>query len=449
MANRKETKEINDSPPSKELIGQKPPLNRPILAGIIVIFVFIGIFGCWISLAPLKSAAIALGVVSVDTNRKTIQHLEGGIIEEILVRDGDKVTTGQVLIRLDKTQPQAKLKVINGQRLAALALKERLIAEREKKSVIQFRSPLLKNNTNKNIREIMAREIEIFQGRRQKLTEERAILKKQILSLKAKIKGEVGRVESEEQRSALLDKEISFIKPLTAKRLTTRTRLLKLQRTRATLKGQIIQGLANISSFKQEIQKLNLEITALSTKAINQINIDLKEVQKVLLDIPEKIKSASDVLARTEVRSSLDGTIVDLKVHTTGGVIGPGDPLMDVVPAGEPLIIEVRIDPSDIDVIREGLPVEVRFTALNQRNMSPIMGTLTAFSADRLVEARTAKSYYLGRVEIKETQWGKLPDITIMPGMQTEVMILTGENTVLQYLLKPITSSFNRAFRDD
>ena len=449
MADRKEAKEINESPPSKELISQKPPLNRPILAGIIVIFVFIGIFGCWISLAPLKSAAIALGVVSVDTNRKTIQHLEGGIIEEILVRDGDKVTAGQVLIRLDKTQPQAKLKVINGQRLTALALKERLIAERDKKSVIQFRSPLLRDNKNKNIREIMAREVEIFQGRRQKLTEERAILKKQILSLKAKIKGLVGRVKSGKQRSALLDKEISFIKPLTAKRLTTRTRLLKLQRTRATLEGQIFQDLANISSFKQEIQKLNLEITALSTKAINQINIDLKEVQKLLLDIPEKIKSASDVLARTEVRSSLDGTIVDLKVHTTGGVIGPGDPLMDVVPAGEPLIIEVRIDPSDIDVIREGLPVEVRFTALNQRNMSPIMGTLTAFSADRLVEARTAKSYYLGRVEIQETQWRKLSDITIMPGMQTEVMILTGENTVLQYLLKPITSSFNRAFRDD
>ena len=447
MVDRKQ-KEIAHAPGIIEQIGIKPDLTRPIVAGIMVILVFVGILGGWMALAPLKSAAIAPGVVSVDTNRKTIQHLEGGIIEKILVREGDKVSVGQVLVKLDKTQSQTKLRIMDSQRLAALALKERLVAERDKKPAIQFRNPLLKNSTNTKIQEILHGEKKIFEGRRQNLKEERAILEKQILSLKEGIKGFKGRIKSEKKRSALVGQEISVMKTLAAKGLTTRSRLVDLQRANARIRGEISQDLANLSSSRQKIQKLRLEMENRSTTTLNQINLDLKEVQKTLMDLPGKIRIARDILSRKEVRAPLDGTIVDLKVHTVGGVIAPGEPLMDLVPAGEPLVIEVRIDPSDIDVIRIGLPVQVRFTALNQRNVSPIMGTLTAYSADRLVEPRTAQSYYLGRVEIQENQWNKFSGVTIMPGMQTEVLILTGENTVLEYLLKPITSSFNRAFRD-
>jgi len=358
------------------------------------------------------------------------------------------VSVGQVLVKLDKTQSQTKLRIMDSQRLAALALKERLVAERDKKPAIQFRNPLLKNSTNTKIQEILHGEKKIFEGRRQNLKEERAILEKQILSLKEGIKGFKGRIKSEKKRLALVGQEISVMKTLAAKGLTTRSRLVDLQRANARIRGEISQDLANLSSSRQKIQKLRLEMENRSTTTLNQINLDLKEVQKTLMDLPGKIRIARDILSRKEVRAPLDGTIVDLKVHTVGGVIAPGEPLMDLVPAGEPLVIEVRIDPSDIDVIRIGLPVQVRFTALNQRNVSPIMGTLTAYSADRLVEPRTAQSYYLGRVEIQENQWNKFSGVTIMPGMQTEVLILTGENTVLEYLLKPITSSFNRAFRD-
>jgi len=405
-------------------------------------------FGGWAALAPLKSAAIAPGVVAVESNRKTIKHLEGGIVGEIGVRDGDVVTAGQVLIRLDDTQARVTLERLKGRTVAARALEARLIAERDGSGRIVFPVSLTENGGDRENAETLAGQLKIFTTRKEAVAAQESILKQQSAQLNEEITGLKGLIAAENTQIKLIRSEIADVQSLVAKGLAKRPRLLALQRQQAEIEGARSRNIASVARAKQQIAETRLRVSELKTQKLNQVVEELRATQTELFDLEERIRSAEDVLVRTRIKAPLDGTIVGLQIHTPGGVVGPGEPLMDLVPSGAGLIIESQVDPNDIDVVHAGLPAQVRLTAFNQRNLSPIDGKVLTVSADRLTDERSGVPYFLARVVLVEDLSKDLA-VALYPGMQAEVMIVTGERTVLDYIFRPLARSLGRAFRED
>ena len=405
-------------------------------------------FGGWAALAPLKSAAIAPGVVAVESNRKTIKHLEGGIVGEIGVRDGDVVTAGQVLIRLDDTQARVTLERLKGRTVAARALEARLIAERDGSGRIVFPVSLTENGGDRENAETLAGQLKIFTTRKEAVAAQESILKQQSAQLNEEITGLKGLIAAENTQIKLIRSEIADVQSLVAKGLAKRPRLLALQRQQAEIEGARSRNIASVARAKQQIAETRLRVSELKTQKLNQVVEELRATQTELFDLEERIRSAEDVLVRTRIKAPLDGTIVGLQIHTPGGVVGPGEPLMDLVPSGAGLIIESQVDPNDIDVVHAGLPAQVRLTAFNQRNLIPINGKVLTVSADRLTDERSGVPYFLARVVLVEDLSKDLA-VALYPGMQAEVMIVTGERTVLDYIFRPLARSLGRAFRED
>ncbi|MCH8998266.1 MAG: HlyD family type I secretion periplasmic adaptor subunit [Proteobacteria bacterium] len=423
-------------------------LGRETVAGFAIVGVFLAGFVGWAALAPLESAAIAPGVVSVDGNRKTVQHLEGGIVGEILVREGERIAAGQVLIRLDDTTPRASLELLRGRWMVASALEARLEAERDGQATIRFPASLLGRRGDPKARQIVEGQINVFEARREALTSQAAILKQRVAQYSEEIVGIEGQIRAETEQLALLREELGDVRQLYKKGLTRKPRLLQLRRRAAEIEGSLNMRQAQIARARQSIAESRMRTADLETSMLNQVVEDLRKAQAELYDLNERVRAAKDVLARTDIRAPLAGTVVDLQVHTAGGVIAAGQPLLDIVPSDRRLVVEARVNPRDIDVVRQGLEAQVRFTAFNQRHRAPAVGTLTSVSADLLTDAASGEKYYLARVELVETQAASIDLDPLYPGMQAEVMIVTGARSALDYLLEPLLKSFNRAFRE-
>jgi HlyD family type I secretion membrane fusion protein len=433
------------SSPSPESVDDGLGIKVPVTIGIFIIILFFGVFGVWATIAPLESAAIARGVVSVDGQRKTIQHLEGGIIGVINIQEGQAVKAGDTLILLDETQPRANLELLKGRFLAMLALEARLLAERDSKESIEFPDELIRQQQNEDVDDIIKSQVNIFNARRQALLGQISINEQRIKQFEEEIYGFNGLNQAQDEQLELANDEIDSNRKLYEKGLTGKARLRGLQRETAKLTGERSQNQAAIARGRQNIDEVRLQITELKTNALNEAVQGLGKAQGNLYDLIEKVRAAEDVLTRTVIRAPVAGTIVNLQVHTIGGVISPGQDLMDIVPVGGRLIVEARVDPNDIDVIKTGLKAQVRLTAFNQRQIQPIEGRVITVSADHIKDERTGIDYFLARVELtEEIDEG----IELYPGMQAEVMIVTGARTTLDYLARPITQSLNRAFRE-
>jgi HlyD family type I secretion membrane fusion protein len=419
-----------------------------IISGSVIILVFFGGFGVWAALAPLTSAAIAPGSVSVDNNRKTIQHLEGGIIGAILVRDGEVVRRDQVLIRLDATRPLATLDMLKGRRLAGSALEARLIAERDGRAEVQFPNNLVAQASETKMTETLDGQINIFRARRKAIASQVKIQELQISQILEEIGGLKGQIRAENLQQKLIRSEIADVRMLVGKGLARKPRLLVLQRRLAEVEGSRSRNQASIARAKQRIGEARIRITEIRTNLLNEVLVELRNVRAELFDLSERIRAAEDVLGRTDIRAPLAGTVVGLQVHTRGGVIAPGAALMDIVPSDEKLVIEANVDPIDIDVVHRGLEAQVRITAFSMRNAKPLKGRVMSVSADRLIDERTGQAYYRARIELTENPAKAFEGATLYPGMPAEVMIVTGARTALGYIFNPISSSFNRAFRE-
>ena len=425
-------------------------LRFPIAIGCIIIALFFGALGGWAALAPLESAAIAPGEVAIDTKRKTIQHLEGGIIGEILVRDGDVVDAGQALIRLEKIQSRAELELLQGRHITASAIEARLIAERDGLVEVPFPEWLLDRLEEPEVIDTIAGQVNIFASRQESLDHQTQILHQRIAQFEEEITGLEGLIAAENVQLKLIDEEIKDVRHLVELGLARRPRLLALEREVAALEGQRSQNLAGIARARQSISEAELRISELHTALVNEVVQLLSETQAELFDLADRIRASEDKLIRTEVRAPIGGTIVNLQVHTAGGVIAPGAPLLDIVPGDDPLVIEARVDPGDIDVVRPGLDAQVRISAFSQKNMTPIPGVVTYVSADRLDDERTGVGYYVARIMLEEKDiFEALQGAKLQPGMQAEVIIATGARTVLDAIISPISGSFNRAFREE
>jgi len=426
-----------------------PNLRTPLLVAGIIICGFFGVFLGWSVFAPLESAAIALGEVGAEGKQKVIKHLEGGIVANILVKDGDKVSSGQVLIELDRTQPLANVGIITSRYHAALALQARLLAERDFMDAVIYPKILLEAE-EKNIQAILAAQVNIFGARRDALQKNRDILNKRVAQAESEIRGLESVVRSQDKQLSLGKQEVDAYRELEDKGMSAgKTRMLAVQKDYARVEGERSQNTATIARTYQSIGETQLRISTLEAEHLNEVVELLREVQSELYDLDEKLRAARDVLRRTTVTAPLAGTVVGLQIHTRGGVIAGGEVLLGIVPADERLIIEARLDPKDIDVVRPGLPAHVRFSAFSSRTHSPVEAKVVTVSADRFTDERSGVPYYKVQVVITEDIEKALHGETLYPGMQAEVMIVTGSRTPMDYLLEPLTSSIDRAFRED
>lgn len=420
----------------------------PMRFGLWVLFVVFGIFGLWSACAPLKTAAVAPGSVALDSNKKTIQHLEGGIIKDILVKEGDFVKAGQPLILLDETNAKARYDIVLSQMRAFRANEQRLIAERDSLEKPDFDIPLLKDKDNPDIATIINTQNRMFESRQQAVEGEINVLQQKIKQAQEEIGGLQAQEAAARKQLSYLNEEIATVQKLVEKGQALRPRLLALQRAASDIAGRQGEYSANIARAKQSITEAEVQIINVKNNRQNEVAKELRDVQTQIADFQERLKAAEDVFNRIAIVAPQAGEVTGLMFHTKGGVIQPGVPIMDIVPQDDKLIIEARVSPLDIDVVHTGLPARIRLSAYKTRRVPTLDGEVVTVSADRFVDKATNIPYYLARVEIDNDELKELHEVDLYPGMPADVLIVTGQRTLLSYLLNPIGDSFFRAFRE-
>jgi membrane fusion protein, type I secretion system len=406
--------------------------------------------GTWSTLAPLESAAIAFGTVESESSRKTIQHLEGGIIREIRVADGDVVHAGEILILLEDTKASAEVESLKGQLWDALAREARLTAEQRGDQQMSFPPELdVANKDTPSVAAVLAGQQNIFETRRQVFQSQLAVNREKRLQVEKEIEGLRAQAEAATTRLRIVRDEAATVASLVQKGLERRPRLLNLEREAADIEGRRGEITAQISRAQQVISESRTDRLKLENDRQNEISQSLREAQNQIFQIRERLQAANDQLARTAVKAPEDGVVTDLRVHTPGGVIGAGAPLMDLVPRQDRLVVTARVRPEDIDVVRPGLEADVNLLPYNQRRVAPLHGMVMRVSADRLLDKRTDQPYYATKIRVQDPHAAGHDAIKIIPGMPAQVFIKTGRGTVALYALKPLLDSFNSAFRED
>tara|TARA_R110001599_G_scaffold76882_2_gene209946 strand:+ start:57395 stop:58801 length:1407 start_codon:yes stop_codon:yes gene_type:complete len=413
--------------------------------GVIAVFFIGGL--TWAGLARIDGAAIAAGTVGVESNRKSIAHLEGGIVKAILVAEGERVQAGQPLIEMDNTRALATLDLLKGRRNTLIATDARLKAERHNLSSIEFPAELLDRADRPKVLDLMDGEMQVLDTRRQNLDRQDRILKERIAQQNAEIRGLRARRGALGKRRTLLKDEFEMMSGLLKDGLVARNRVLSVERKLVDTEGDI-QGLAaKIAKAGDEIAKLEMERVLSGERRQEEVAQQQQDVKKQLAEVDERVRAAQDILDRTIVTAPENGVVTALKQHTPGGVVQAGEAILDLVPDGDRYVIDLRINPNDIDTVYPGQPARVRLTALNARSTSPIMGAVSQISADRLIDPATGAGYFSGRVIPTDGTFGP-GGPEVVAGMQAEVFLVTAERSVLDYLLAPLTRSLNRAGRE-
>jgi HlyD family secretion protein len=419
------------------------------LTGNLLVICFVLGLGIWSGFAPLESAAIASGVVESESSRKTIQHLEGGIVREILVSDGDAVRNGQTLIALDDTRARAEVQSLQGQLWDAAAREARLQAEQQGQERLSFPDGLeTAGNESASAAAVLAAQRNIFETRRQVFQSQAAVIREKRLQVEKEIEGLKAQEIAVAQRAGIAREELDMVATLVNKGLERRPRLLSLEREVADIEGRRGEIAAQISRAGQVISESLATLLKLESDRQNEMAQSLREAQNQAFQLRERLRAAEDQLSRTEVKAREDGVVTELRIHTPGGVIAAGAPLMDLVPLQDRLIVTARVKPEDIDVVHPGLNADVHLLPYNQRRIPRLKGTVMHVSADRLIDKRTDQPYYAAKIRVEDSRIIE-NDIRIIPGMPAQVFIKTGRGTVALYALRPLVDTFNSAFRED
>ena len=420
-------------------------LNRLAVLGLLLIGIFVIGLGTWSAEAPLTSAALASGTVVVETHRKTIQHLEGGIVSAILVKEGDQVSKGAPLLQLEDVKARTALTALEGQLWDSLASEARLTAER--RGVVWFDDPpeLAARKADPAVARILLTQHQLFLARTHLMQSKVHLIDESVQGIKDEIAGLEDQKAIAIRQKGFIQEELGMVQTLAAKGLERRPRILQLEGTQAEAEGKIASSVAQIGRAKQNIVEAQMNLVNLKNQNLKEVADELRSTQSRIHELREKVQEARDVMARTVVKAPERGIVTDLRVHTLGGVINAGDPLLDLVPSQDRAIIEAKIRPDDIDVVRPGLHAQVRLSPYQQRRTLPLEGKVTYVSADRLVDKASNQSYYVAKIEIDDDVLKSRPDIEMRPGMPGEVTIQTGLTTVALYALSPLLDSFRRA----
>ncbi len=434
--------------PASEQGPPVPDWKRPALAGYFVIFLGFGVLGGWSAFARLDSAVEALGTVTLESSKKIIQHFEGGIIAKIFVHEGEHVDQGQILFLLDNTAPQANANAVRNQLDALLAQEARLVAERNGAEQVTYPAELIDHDAQPVIKDAISDQDKQFAERRASLAGQIAILQSRIKEFGNQIKGITDEKTSTEQQLGFINSELADLRELLAENLVQKTRVLALERERARLEGVIGRALADIAKAENDIGEANLQIEQLHKKFSEDVNQQILEVRQKIADMREKTTVSQDVLQRIQIRAPRSGTVQNLRVTTVGGVIRSGEALAELIPDDDRLVIDAQVSPTDADAIEPGMQAEVRFSAFHGSVLPLILGQVETVSRDRIVDEQSKQAYFLARVVVNE---GDIPTMVkdhIKAGMPVEVMVPTGERTVMNYLVRPLRNRATSAFRE-
>lgn len=417
-------------------------------AGRLIVLVFVvGFFG-WAVLAPLQSAIMAPGTIMVESRTKTIQHLEGGIVRDILVSDGQNVKAGQVLVRMDPTQAKANLQSLMDQGDALEAQEARLEAQRDGKDSITFPTDLTSRASDPKVAQAMQGEVNTFKSQHDALQKQIDILNQRSSENVRIIAGLKDEQAAADQQIGLINKEIAGVQTLYAKGLATLPRLLALQRQEADLSGQRSQLVEKIAQTQLTSGENDLQIMNLKNQQLSDTVKELRDAQTKRYDVVDRIQAARDVLTRLDVRAPVAGKVVDLAVHTNGAVVAAGAPIMKIVPQKDTLEVEAHIRPEDADRVQTGMKARVYFSAYQSRRLPIILGDVTNVSADRQVDQHSGQAYFTVLVSVDASPLKNYPGVKLVPGLPVDVALDTGSHTAFDYFMEPITDVLRHGMKE-
>ncbi|MGX5735022.1 HlyD family type I secretion periplasmic adaptor subunit [Bosea thiooxidans] len=434
-------------PQTEEADERVPSLRSLVLAGAVAIGVGFGGFGAWAVTARLDNAAVANGIVAVDSKRKTVSHLEGGILKTLLKAEGERVAKDEPLLQLEDARARAELLQLQAKRVGLEAKLARLRAEQSNAKEVDFPDDIERGETPIT-RSVLRAERTLFKSRAEVLDGKIQIQQRVIEQNKAEADALAAQIEATQRQRSLIDDEVKILAELYEKRYAKRSQLVELQTKQSELSGRAGEFAARKAKAEQVVAGANLEILSISLEHQSEIASDIQESQLMLSEVTERIVQAEDVLRRLVVTSPQEGIVANIRMRTAGSVIAAGEAILDIVPEHEPLVVEAKVDPRDIDVVRVGAPTRVRLSAFNTRLLPPLNATVSYVAPDQLVDEKTGVAYFIVRAEIDPESLRDYK-VTMHAGMTAEVFIVNGARRAVDYLLAPFTDSFNRAFRED
>ena len=430
--------------PAARLDNPKPY----IMAGlVIVVQLFGGLIG-WSVTATISGAVIAPGTLTVESSRKSVQHLEGGVVSEILVREGDAVRAGQLLIRLDDTIERTNLALIVDQLHELSGRQARLRAEFDSRDSIRFDPALLAQAEDAKVREILDGQRSLFAARRAAREANSKILGQRIVGFQEQIKGLKAQNAARARQIALIQQELTGAEKLHKKGHAPITRLLELRRQMTRIEALQAEHRTDIARARNSIGEVELQMAQREQDLREALSEELRDIHALALNLTERRVAAEARLARVDIKSPQSGRVLALAAHTVGGVIQPGEAIMEIVPGGDALVLQAQVMPQDVDKLQAGQKSRIVFSAFERQTTPEILGTIEGISADRVDDPRRPESFFVARIRIEDAELAKLGNLELVPGMPAEVFIQTGERLALSYLMKPLLDSFKRAFKD-
>lgn len=415
----------------------------------LIAFTFLGLGG-WASLSNVGSAVIAPGVVAVESMRQVVQHLEGGIIGEILVKEGDDVAKDQVLFRLADTMPRANYDAALAQLGAALAMEARLLAERDGGSDVAFPPELSGQTDRPAVLRAMIDQLTQFKDGRANFDSQIEILDGRVAQFDTEIEGLGQERQSAQQQLSFVEDELGAVRELERKGLVNKSRVSQLEREKARLDGVVGRNTADTAKARGSISEIRMQIAQLRQQRVEDAGKQLLEVRQKLSDLRERARVAQSVLDRIEIRAPRAGTVQNInpRIYTVGAVVRPGDTMLEIVPTHEPLVVDAQVPVQDIDRLEKDSEVEVKFPSFHARSTPLILGRLQSVSRDRLTNETTHEPYFLARVAVADTDIPQELKTRLRPGMNAEVVFGTGERSVISYLVRPFSDAMSHALTE-
>jgi HlyD family secretion protein len=428
--------------------SSRASIRRHIIIGVALVAVLGGGVGGWAATAQISGALIAQGSIVVDSNVKKVQHPTGGVVGELRARDGDHVKAGDVVVRLDDTVTRANLAIVTKGLTEFYARKARLAAERDGLDEVAVPKELDGQENDPDVAETLRSERRLFDLRRTARAGQKGQLRQRIAQLKEEITGLVAQQDAKTKEIGFINTELAGVRELYKKNLVPLTRLTSLEREATRLDGERGGLVAQAAQARGKIAETELQILQVDQDMSSDVAKELREIDGKIGEFVERKITAEDQLKRVDIRAPQDGVVFQSAVHTVGGVITAGDPIMLIVPESDKLEVEAKVDPKDIDQLQLGQAVVLRFTSFSQRTTPEINGTVTRVAADTTSDQRTGQNYYLIRIGMTADEIARLGNVKLTPGMPVEAFIQTGDRTMITYLIKPLHDQLMRSFRE-